>query len=145
MTDKLYYQWNQFKKDCKSLADKVKKDKFNPEIIVGISRGGLLVAGMVSEYFEPRAMETISLNSYEGEEKGNLKMFRGVDKQFPCKKSALICDDVIDTGATMNVAKKLFPNSKLLVIHYKSKNKPIIEPDYFCRDEDKWIVYPWEE
>jgi len=144
MKNKLYYKWQDLEKDCELLANQVRKDQFKYEMIVAITRGGLFVSGLLSQFLEPCAIETISLNSYKGDKREKLTMFQGINKKLPCEKSTLICDDVIDTGGTMKVAKKLFPNSRIIVLHYKSKNKPIIKPDYFCQDTDRWIVYPWE-
>jgi len=144
MNNKLYYKWQDFEKDCKFLANQIEKDGFKYEMVVAITRGGLFVSGLIAQFFKPCAIETVSLSSYKGDKRKKLIIFKGIDKKLPCEKSALICDDIIDTGETMRVAKKLFPNSKIVVLHYKSKNKPIIKPDYYCRDTDKWIVYPWE-
>jgi len=143
-TEEINYRWKNLIRDTKLLADWIKESKYNFEILVAITRGGLFVSGMLSQYLDIKAIETISIHSYNNKKRHKMVLFKGIDKKLPCNKKTLICDDVIDTGETMNITKRLFPNSKIAVLHYKLKNKPIIKPDYYCQNTDKWIVYPWE-
>ena len=43
MSKKLWYDWNEMQRDTNSLCREVVMDKFDPNVIVGISRGGLLI------------------------------------------------------------------------------------------------------
>jgi len=137
---KLYYTWQDFEKDCRSLSKEIKQDKFKYEQIVAITRGGLFVAGLLGQFLDSVPIETVSIHSYYGSERRRIEVL----KEGTSDKPTLICDDVVDTGKTAQAVKKMYPNSKIVVLHYKSRNKPIIKPDYFMEDTDDWIVYPWE-
>jgi xanthine phosphoribosyltransferase len=140
MVNKLYYTWRDFENDCRQLADEIKKDKVEYKQIVAITRGGLFVAGLLSQYLEAVPIETVSIHSYYGSARKRMEIM----KEGTSDKPTLICDDVVDTGNTAKAVKMMYPNSKIVVLHYKSKNKPVIKPDYFMEDTDAWIVYPWE-
>jgi len=138
--DKLYYTWQDFENDCRLLAEQIKKDKVEYKQIVAITRGGLFVAGLLSQFLEAVPIETVSIHSYYGSARKRMEIM----KEGSSDKPTLICDDVVDTGYTAEAVKKMYPNSKIVTLHYKSRNKPVIKPDYFMEDTDAWIVYPWE-
>ena len=46
--EKLSYTWEQQFKDTEVVCSKIEKDNFNPDVIVGISRGGLIPGVMMS-------------------------------------------------------------------------------------------------
>jgi xanthine phosphoribosyltransferase len=142
---KLYYTWQDFEDDCRSLAGQIKEDKVEYKQIVAITRGGLFVAGLLSQFLELVPIETVSVHSYHGREQKEMKIIKGDTSKMPITFSpVIICDDVVDTGNTAELVKKMYPNSKMVSLHYKSKNSPSIKPDYFIEDTDKWIIYPWE-
>lgn len=140
MNNKLYYTWQDFEKDCRSLAEQIKKDKVEYTKIVAITRGGLFTAGLLSQFLKAVPIDTVSIHSYYGSARKRMAIL----KENTSKEPTLICDDVVDTGKTASMVKKMYPNSKIVVLHYKSSNNPIIKPDYFMEDTDAWIVYPWE-
>jgi hypoxanthine phosphoribosyltransferase len=140
MEKKLFYNWQDFEDDIEFLAKQIKKDNIPYKRIVAITRGGLFVAGLLSQYLDSVPIDTISIHSYYGSERKRMIIL----KENMSKELTLICDDVIDTGKTMEEAKKMYPNSKIIVLHFKSKNKPSIKPDYFMEDTNSWVVYPWE-
>jgi len=47
--DKHYVSFEELVALCKALAEKVKKSKFRPDIIIGISRGGWIPARFLSD------------------------------------------------------------------------------------------------
>ena len=137
---KLYYTWENFENDCRNLATQIKKDKIKYAQIVAITRGGLFVAGLLSQYLDKVKIDTVSISSYTGSAKKRMIIM----KENTSNEPTLICDDVVDTGDTAFAVKKMYPNSKIVVLHYKSNNNPIIKPDYFMEDTDRWVCYPWE-
>ena len=45
---KLWYKWNEMRRDVNTLCREILLDGFNPEVIVGLSRGGLTPGVMMS-------------------------------------------------------------------------------------------------
>lgn len=89
---------------------------WKPDYIVGITRGGLVPAVMISHYFDV-PLETLKISLRDGGEcESNLwmaedafgyipkDMQEGIDKRSDAtyKKNILIVDDINDTGATIN-------------------------------------------
>jgi len=48
---KLWYSWEEMRRDVNSLCREIALDKFDPQVIVGISRGGLVPGVMMSHWF----------------------------------------------------------------------------------------------
>ena len=46
--EKLIYTWDEQLSDTDDICDQIEKDKFLPDVIVGISRGGLIPGVMIS-------------------------------------------------------------------------------------------------
>ena len=52
---KLWYQWDEMRRDVNTLCRDITLDKFDPQVIVGLSRGGTYARC----YDEPLVTETI--------------------------------------------------------------------------------------
>ena len=48
--DYIYFNWSKIYFQCLDLAKKIKKDKFFPDLILGLARGGLIVARLLSDF-----------------------------------------------------------------------------------------------
>lgn len=137
---KVFYTWRKFDKDCRKLAEIIKKDKIEYTRIIAVTRGGLMVAGMISHFLKKVPIDTVCLSSYCGMVQKDMTII----KQERSTEKVLIFDDVVDTGGTAKVLKTMYPNGVLVVLHYKSKICPDIRPNYFISDTKNWIIYPWE-
>lgn len=104
-------------------------DGFKPDYIVGVTRGGLIPAVMISHYLKV-PMHTLKVSLLEGSDddcESNLWMSEDAFGYVPkdeqeiikCrwdstkKKKILIVDDINDTGATFNWIKKDWQSSCL--------------------------------
>jgi len=138
----IQYTWTELEIDTILLAENVFDSKYKFQKIVAISRGGLFVAGMIAQFFEPCPIETISVSSYQDKlRKKRIRLFTKIDKIS--REKVLICDDIVDSGRTILFVKKFYPNSKVVVLHKNHNSR--IQPDYFVREVDKWVRYPWEK
>ena len=58
--EKLFYSWDEQLKDTNEICELIEKDDFVPDVIVGISRGGLIPGVMISHKlnipFKPKQM-----------------------------------------------------------------------------------------
>ena len=113
------------------------KDKF--DLIVGISRGGVVPAVMISSYLK-LPLEIIKLNFRDDYQKPKYsvpKLIDSIDFDFEGKR-ALLVDDRSNSGATLEMAKKLLSKAesvKTLVINGKA--------DYSLFEEGCFKM-PWE-
>ena len=69
MSKKLWYSWEEMRRDVNALCREIVLDKFNPQVIVGISRGGLVPGVMMSHWFKlpfkPVAVSYTHLRAHE--------------------------------------------------------------------------------
>ncbi|MFH2106346.1 MAG: phosphoribosyltransferase [Candidatus Micrarchaeota archaeon] len=142
----LSLSWEQMEKLCENIANKVKK--YEPDILIGVSRGGLVPVRILSDVLDNRNVAIIKIEFYKtiNETHGFPKVTQPLALDVKGKK-VLVVDDVSDTGRSLAVAKDYLARHgakeiRFATLHYKPKS--IFKPDYFIDTTDKWIVYPWE-
>ena len=158
---KVYYSWSQVEGACLEIARQMSAHNWKPDYIVGITRGGLVPANLLSQYTGIK-MYTLNVSLRDGEG-GETNCWMAEDA-FDNKK-ILIVDDINDSGATINWIKQDWPKScfpdspkwqqvwgdsvrfAVLTHNFGSKFR---DPDYHAwtvdkREEDCWLVYPWED
>ncbi|RLG41048.1 MAG: phosphoribosyltransferase [Thermoproteota archaeon] len=129
------------------LATMVKKSGFVPDIIVAISRGGLVLGRLLSDLLSVSDLRIIRIRRYKGVgEAGELRIDIPILGKLDGKK-VLIVDDVADMGDTLLAAIKHIEQRgaeeiKTLTIHYKPWCK--VTPDFFIQKTESWVVYWWE-
>jgi len=130
------------------VAEMVKNSKFNPDIIVGISRGGWVPARIISDLFEKAVLANVSVEFYQqlGKTRGKPTITQPISISVKEKKLLLV-DDVADTGQSLELVKKYLKDEGALEIKVASvyyKPWSIVIPDYYRKETNLWIIFPWE-
>ena len=159
MTIKRYISWKEFNGHVANLARNITNSGWLPERIVGISRGGLTAAVMLSHYFNvPMVTLDVSLRDSDIGPETNC----WIPEDIAAGKRTLIVDDINDTGATINWIKqdwesiiagaelKWGDTVRLAMLFDNLGSKADIQVDYVSEEIDKendpiWIVFPYEE
>ena len=158
---KRHYSWEQLEGAVLELARQINASNWTPDYIVGINRGGVVPANMLSQYLgiEMHVIH-VSLRDHVHTESNCWLANDAFESE-----NILIVDDINDTGETFNWIKKdwqsncIPTDSRWLndVWHENVKFATIFnnlgsaaEVDFAVeeidkRDEDVWIVFPWED
>lgn len=145
-------------KICRSLS----ASKWCPDYIVGLTRGGLVPAVMISHWLDvPMHSLNVSLRDNSTGPESNLWM---ANDAF-AGKNILIVDDINDSGSTINWimedwASGCFPyderwssiwnnNVKFAVVVDNLSSKSKVAVDYAGveinkHEKDVWVEFPWE-
>jgi hypoxanthine phosphoribosyltransferase len=128
------------KKHVSSIINQMVRANFKPDIVIGLSRGGIVPALLVSHYFN---CECYIRNKEE-------TLF---DVEFP-QRSILIIDDINDSGNTLTaVNHELYQDLELRDIKYatlinnesSSFTVDFSGIDFNRLEQDDWFDFPWEK
>ena len=140
--------WNQIYDMLLSQAQKILSDGFKPDIIVGIARGGLVPARVLSDLLETLSLATVQVEFYLGiaQTRKEPLLKQGLSVLITDKK-ALLVDDISDTGKSLKLAKNhlLQQGAKeIKTATLYAKPPSITKPDYYEKETRRWIVFPWD-
>jgi len=146
-----HLSWDDIEDYCKTLADLIKKSDFKPEIIVGIQRGGVITAVLLSHLLNIEDFCTIGVRSTKSDAIRAQRMkpiiYDSFSLQLISGKTVLLTDDITDTGVTLIEAKKVLlkygckeVKSATIVCAPASIGKV----DFYGKEVKPWVVFPWE-
>jgi|TARA_R100001198_G_scaffold24465_1_gene12774 hypothetical protein len=134
------YPWNTIDDLVKEVANRA--SSFKPTHIVGITRGGLIPAVMLSHSFD-LPMETLGVSFRDNRATHHTK-FKPIDDA-----RYLIVDDINDSGTTFKVVSDIFRNRRLIFATSAliNKEKSGFDVDFYGEMfyHDDWINFPWEK
>ena len=145
MSKKMWYGWKEMRRDVNVLCREIILNKFEPQVIVGLSRGGLVPGVMMSQWFN-KPLKPVQ---------AALRDFAEWEEYLPRKtdERVLIVDDICDSGETFEkISKHIHNNNNKCDVRFASlwwNNEVDYEPHYYARDmakdsENIWLVFPWE-
>jgi len=140
------YSFDEISDISRSLASTAKKHNFTD--IIGIARGGLIPAAIIS-YELDIPLLTVAVSSYDKKEKSKFKVIQDFNIDALDENSnILIVDDICDTGETMGwVSSKLSQariKNSIACIFTKSKHTQYLDFYGTVVPDNKWVVFPWE-
>ena len=142
--------WAELGTASRDLARMVSDDGFEPDLILGIARGGLLVSGALAYALDVKNTFTM-----------NVEFYTGIDERLPVPMilppvpdlvdlehaRVLIADDVADTGLTLQTVHEFCGTRvgevRTAVLYEKSRS--VVSCDYVWRRTELWIDFPWSE
>jgi uncharacterized protein len=129
--------WHAFEKEVKDLSTKI---NYHPDIIIGITRGGIIPARLLSSYLKVKDMHCISVRKI-GEERVVTEIYDNLKS-----KKVLLVEDMLETGRSLIIAKKYLEYKGAKVKTACLYVMPIskITPDFFLRQVKRVEKFPWE-
>ena len=127
------------------LAEKIRRD-FQPEIVVGIAKGGVVPAVYLSSAYLLDFLP-IKLSSRHDEQiVSGTPVWHVYPTDEVMGKKVLLVDDICVAGRTLGMAAEelarrgaLAVRTATLAVHHGS-----MRPDYYVLDTDSLIVWPWD-
>jgi uncharacterized protein len=140
--------WQGFGVASRELARAIAADRFEPDLILSIARGGLFVAGALGYALSVKNLHVMNVEFYDGigTTLDMPVMLPPVPQavDFSAKK-VLIADDVADSGKTIALVYEFIRDQvdavRSAVIYEKPRS--VIKCDYVWRRTDLWINFPW--
>jgi hypoxanthine phosphoribosyltransferase len=160
--EKKYYEYLHIHDMVANIVSQMYKDNWRPDYVVGLTRGGLIPAVVMSNvYHIPMETLKVSLRDSDNGPESNCWMSEDAYNG----KNILILDDINDTGATLDWIindwqSTCHPsdahwsnvwgnNVRFAVLIDNLSSNFSRKVDYSAKEinkaeKDVWIVYPWE-
>ena len=119
---KIFLDWADFQSSMNDLVLCVQHSQIPYDVIYGIPRGGLIPSVYLSHHL-------------------NIPLTLHLDYNIINEKVVLICDDIVDTGGTI---EKFYRSFDIASVCYKPSSK--FRPTYYGKEiqQDEWVVFPYE-
>lgn len=170
---KIYYTWSDVESQTQEILRQIALSEWRPDYVVGLTRGGLTPANLISQYLEiPMECLKVSLRDNVQTE-SNCWMAEDAfgrytdvnDSKRYIHKNILIVDDINDSGATLNwimqdwpqgchpdnpLWKNIWNDNVRFAVLINNEASAFKRIDYSAINIDKskdpsWIVFPWED
>ncbi len=143
-----HVSWDQLHRDSRALAwrlDGKGPEDGNWRAIVAITRGGMAPAMIVARELDIRVVDTIAVKSYQHQDRSEAKVLKAPDGELMGDgEGVLIIDDLVDSGKTLELVRKLYPKAHLATVYAKPKGRPQVDSFITEVSQDTWIFFPWD-
>jgi uncharacterized protein len=137
----LEVDWPFFGEICRALALKVAREGYQPEIVLGIAKAGVIPGVVVASILQcDFASMTVTRNDPNAQPTlvaGPPSTIRG--------RRILLVDETCDTGSTMRLAlnevRGLKPAEVRSAVSFKTGE---YAPDFYAFETDNFIILPWD-
>ena len=156
-TSKLYVSANSLLRDSFRLAAKIHASGWQPDMLVGLWRGGTPIAVAVHEFLRAKGLSprhiAIKCSSYAAmtrlDSPVSFEYCREVLDSIAPGTRVLLVDDVFDSGRTMKACterlKAIPADVRIATVFWKpGANLTDIRPDFHMHSTEDWIVFPHE-
>lgn len=159
--------WTDVEHQVQEILRQMQRDEWMPDYVVGLTRGGLVPANMISQYLDiPMHTLKVNLRDHAGTESNAWMAEDAFGNNETGGMNILIVDDINDTGATLNWIKQDWQSSclpyderwlndiwninvRIATLYDNESSKSELTVDYSAvtinkAEEDVWIDFPWE-
>lgn len=163
MPNKIIYNNEQMRGDLQEILRQMNLENYRPDLVVGIARGGLVPATMISHYLK-KPLQTINY-SLRDNMITHMTEISDVTNRLGEGINVLLVDDICDSGATL---RKVVDDMELhmptvsesnfegwqdrlkVAVLWNNTAQEVFEPDFVGREinrfeDDRWVIFPYEE
>jgi len=135
---------------CRTVSDEVRRDEFEPEVIVALARGGWFAGRCCCDFLGLDDLTSLKMEHYVGtaEKSGEPTVRYPMPEGSVAGKDVLIIDDIADTGGSIERAEEYVTDrdaGDVRTATLQLLGTSEYQPDYVGEhlDEWTWVVYPW--
>ncbi len=144
-----HISWDQIHRDARALAwrlDGQGPDAGAWKAVVAITRGGMAPAMIIARELDIRVVDTISVKSYDHQKQSEARILKSPDTKVMGSDGAgvLIVDDLVDSGKTLELVRRMYPRAHFATVYAKPKGKPMVDSYITEVSQDTWIFFPWD-
>jgi xanthine phosphoribosyltransferase len=137
--------WDQFHRDGKALAWRLVEKRDSWKGIIAVTRGGLIPSGIIARELDIKLIETIGISSYDDKTQRQANIIKGIDAKLVGDGDGwLVIDDLVDSGNTAKIIRKLMPKAHLATVYAKPAGEPLVDTYVTWVSQDTWIYFPWD-
>ncbi len=140
-------EWDHVYSLLLEIADLIKESEFKGDVIVGISRGGLLPARILSDLLDNPHLANIKVEFYvDIDQTKELPVITQPVSVSVKDKRVLIVDDITDSGQSFRLVWETLAQEAAEVKTVTLYHKPwsCFTPDIYARETEAWVIFPWE-
>jgi uncharacterized protein len=142
--------WDYIYSLCRDVSDEVRRDDFEPDVIVALARGGWFAGRCICDFLGLDDLTSLKMEHYVGtaEKSGKPTVRYPMPEGSVEEKDVLIIDDIADTGGSIERAHEYVDErdaGEVRTATLQLLQTSEYEPDYVGErlDEWTWVVYPW--
>lgn len=112
--------------------------------IVAVARGGLVPAAILARELDIRLVDTVCVVSYDDK----VQRDGEVDVLKSCEGDGqgwLVVDDLVDSGKTFRRLRQMLPKAYYATVYAKPLGRDVVDSTVKAVEQDRWIVFPWDE
>jgi xanthine phosphoribosyltransferase len=145
--DEIIVSWVELHRDARYLSEMLHA-KGTWKGIIAITRGGLIPAALVARELDIRLVDTVCVMSYGSsssgqaeQEQSDVRILKDVAGDG---EGYLLIDDLVDSGRTAGVVRKMLPKAHFATLYAKPAGRPIVDTCVKEFKQTKWIFFPWD-
>jgi xanthine phosphoribosyltransferase len=140
--------WEELHRNAKALAWKL-HDIGSWKGLIAVTRGGLVPAAIVARELDIRIIETVAVVGYTADDANpgrtaEAKVIKPQAEGIGDGEGWLVVDDLVDTGRTAEVLRRLMPKAHFAAVYAKPMGKPLVDTFVTEVSQDTWIYFPWD-
>ncbi len=133
--------WDQLHRDAKALSWRLHDGEKKWKGIVSVTRGGLVPAAIIARELGIYHIDTVCITSYSWKDQGQATILKSIEGTG---EGLLIIDDLVDTGKTGKLVRKMLPEAYFATVYAKPLGTPIVDAYVTEVSQDTWILFPWD-
>jgi xanthine phosphoribosyltransferase len=109
--------------------------------IIAVTRGGMVPAAILARELDIRVVETVCISTYDDRNMREPEVLKGVQGDGA---GWLVVDDLVDTGATAQVLRRMLPKAHFATLYAKPKGQPLVDTFVTVFAQTTWVNFPWD-